>query len=366
MEDSYDTRWYWFWLNQLEGIGNAKIRKLLELFQSPKEIYFGKETQFLTLPQLSAKDIGTLLSDQNKIRIRKEYEDFLKKQIRFLVPEDPAYPKRLLQLYDRPFILYYKGTVPSEKRKAAAIVGARKCSAYGRAAAGELGRLLAKHGVDVISGLAAGIDYEAHYACLHGGGTTYAVLAGSVETCYPAQNFNLYMDILESGGGILSEYPPGVAPRPGMFPARNRIISGLADAVVVVEAGEKSGALITAAQALEQNRSVFAVPGRIGDPCSIGCNELIREGAGVVASWDRFLEEIGCAPPVKKTKNENLALAPPEKMLYSLLLDFTPRSLETLLAESGLPVAKITKALVSLELQSLIKEISKNFYVRIM
>jgi len=230
----------------------------------------------------------------------------------------------------------------------------------------ELGRVLATAGAQVISGLALGIDVAAHQGAVLAGGTTFAVLAGGVDLCYPKQNFNTYVDIMRNGG-VISEFPDNTLTRPGMFPLRNRIISGLCDAVIIVEAGMKSGSLITAAQALEQNRQVYAVPGRIGDVNSEGCNHLIWQGAQIVCSYDDLLAELDLdISDSMKTNEKNILLASDEKMLYSQLLDFSPKSLETLIKETGMSQMQVFQALLTLELKGLIKEISKNFYIRIL
>ncbi len=288
-----DERKYWFWINNIPGIGNIKTRKLLEYYENdPYNVFNTSYDVLMSIDGITDKNALAILDYKQRDKIFRMYENFCNKDIRFVFPIDKEYPLRLRELYDKPLILYYKGSLPQKNRPSAAVVGSRNCSPYGRSVAKEIGRLLGTHGVNVISGLALGIDSEAHKGCVMSGGRTYAVLAGTAEQCYPAQNFNLYMDILNDGG-ILSEYPPGTKTVPGMFPMRNRIISGLADVVIVVEAGAKSGSLITVSQALEQNRQVMAVPGRLGDPSSIGCNELIADGARIINSYDTILDELG-------------------------------------------------------------------------
>ncbi|MCM1187661.1 MAG: DNA-processing protein DprA [bacterium] len=205
--------------------------------------------------------------------------------------EDPGYPDRLREIPDPPKILYYEGELPGEDKVSVAIIGARECSEYGKHVAARLGGLMGRNGVQVISGMARGIDGIAQSAALEAGGSSFAVLGSGVDVCYPAQNRELF-ERLKQAGGILSEYPPGTPARPGHFPPRNRIVSGLADAVVVVEARQKSGTLITVDMALEQGREVFAVPGRMTDSLSAGCNRLLKTGAGVLADEEEFLEEL--------------------------------------------------------------------------
>ncbi|MCM1096955.1 MAG: DNA-processing protein DprA [Ruminococcus flavefaciens] len=224
-------------------------------------------------------------------RENRAQEGGYREKMKRVYREDPDYPGRLREIPDSPKILYYEGRLPEEDRVSVAIIGARECSEYGRYVAAGLGALMGKNGVQVISGMARGIDGIAQAAALEAGGSSFAVLGSGVDVCYPAQNRELY-ERLKQSGGILSEYPPGTPARAGNFPPRNRIVSGLADAVVVVEAREKSGTLITVDMALEQGKEVFAVPGRLTDGLSAGCNRLLKMGAGILAGEEEFLEEL--------------------------------------------------------------------------
>lgn len=355
---------YWYWLNNIEGIGNAKIRNLLEMLGSPREIATAKEACLGQIPGLTQKDIFRLLDQAWRKECFEQYEQYKKEDLGILFPDHENYPDKLKELYDRPFVLYYYGRIPSSHRPTVSVVGSRNATAYGRSVAMELGRILAQNGVQVISGLAHGIDGEAHRGAVLAGGNTFAILAGGPDVCYPPDHYNLYMDIRKTGG-ILSEYPPGTRTVPGLFPMRNRIISGLSDAVIVVEAGTKSGSLITASFALDQNRRVFCVPGRIGDRASYGCNALIAQGAEIVTGYEELLTALGICEIRGANPLENLSLATDEKMLYSLLLDFTSKSLETLLEESHMEPGAIFTALIGLEMKGLIRETGKNFYVRL-
>lgn len=358
-------RKYWYWINNIEGIGNTKIRNLLNFTGDPSRIFEMDKSELLKVPSLTEKDTDNLLSVDLRKRIFEKYEKDLERGVKFVFPSEDEYPVKLKEIYDKPYILYYRGRLPSPERKQVAIVGSRNCSEYGRYVARELARVISGAGAEVISGLAYGIDSEAHKGAVMSGGITYGVLAGGVDKCYPPDNYNLYMDIVNSGG-ILSEYPGNSITRPGMFPLRNRIISGISDAVIVVEAGHKSGSLITAALALEQNREIYAVPGRIGDVTGRGCNELIAEGALVVTDFDSILTNLGLeSVKSKKIIKNDIALASDEKMLYSQLLDFTPRSLESLIIESKLNPEQVIRCLTGLEIKGVIREISKNYYTRV-
>lgn len=262
---------------------------------------------------------------------------------------DPDYPGRLREIPRPPRALYVEGRLPAEGQASVAIIGARDCSEYGRYVAERLGRLMGKNGVQVVSGMARGIDGIAQGAALEAGGSSFAVLGSGVDVCYPAQNRELY-ESLKVNGGILSEYPPGTPARAGNFPPRNRIVSGLADAVVVVEAREKSGTLITVDMALEQGKEVFAVPGRLTDGLSAGCNRLLKMGAGILTEEGEFLEELrgiserrqalfggcekgtaeNCCLPVGR---ERIILGDGELQAVYDALDFLPKSVEQIREE---------------------------------
>lgn len=212
-------------------------------------------------------------------------------EIRVLGRQDREYPQRLREIPGAPKALYVLGRVPEEHIPTVAVIGARDCSEYGKYVASCLGGALGRSGIQVISGMARGIDGIGQEAALDAGGSSFAVLGSGVDICYPAGNRRLY-EKLKRGGGILSEYPPGTPPIPRHFPPRNRIVSGLSDALVVVEAREKSGTLITVDMALEQGREVYVVPGRVTDPLSSGCNRLLKLGAGFLLDQEEFIEEL--------------------------------------------------------------------------
>ena len=260
--------------------------QLLEHFASPEEIYFAPEEELL-LAEGVTKTQCALLADKSLDRAEKVLEDCAKDGQFLLTMDDAAYPARLRNIYDPPLLLYGKGSLPLfDEEVAVTVVGTRSCTPYGVKAASELGYELAKQGALLVSGMAKGIDGEALRGALRAGGFTAAVLGGGADVVYPAANRRLYEDIAATGV-ILSEYPPGTEPRGEHFPVRNRLLSALSVATLVVEAPERSGALITAATALEQGREVFAVPGPFDAPMSRGCNGLIREGAGLVCeAWD--------------------------------------------------------------------------------
>lgn len=277
--------------------------------------------------------------------------------------EDKCYPRRLRSLPRMPEGLYVRGSLPEEGRPSAAIVGARMCSAYGKQEAYDFAKVLALHGVDIISGLAYGIDASAHEGALAGGGKTHCVLGCGVDICYPRENYPLYREILKSGGGVLSEFPPKSAPAAWHFPIRNRIISGLADVVLVVEAREKSGSLITADYALEQGKAVFALPGRVSDALSRGCNYLIYQGAGIAFDPGCILEELGIEYGRTSGAKEKCkkVFDGDEENVYRHL-EILPKSIGNLVAETELPVQKLARILVLLQSMGYAVEEPRNYW----
>ena len=275
------------------------------------------------------------------------------------------YPEKLNNYPKMPEILFVKGRLPDRKKPSIAIVGARACSTYGRIQAFRYAKVLSSAGVQIISGMAYGIDAEAHKGALEGGTATYAVLAGGVDICYPAGNKALYERILREGGGIISEQPPGMRARNYFFPARNRIISGLADMVLIVEAREKSGSLITAQWALDQGKTVYAIPGPVNEELSIGCHKLIYDGAGIAYSPEILLRELGMnyENKVKSDSKNDLGLASDLKLVFSCL-DLGPKSMDFLIQKTGLPPRQIGSLLLELKLSGLIREIGRHYYIK--
>ena len=292
-------------------------------------------------------------------------EEKPEERIRQISSKSAEYPQKLNNYPKMPEILFMKGNLPDAKKPTAAIVGARACSPYGRIQAFRYAKILSSAGVQIISGMAYGIDAEAHKGALEGGTPTYAVLAGGVDICYPSGNRPLYARILRENGGILSEQPPGMRARNYFFPARNRIISGLADLVLIVEAREKSGSLITAQWALDQGKIVYAVPGPVNEALSMGCHKLIYDGAGIAYSPEILLRELGlnCENKVKSPEKNDLGLASDLKLVYSCL-DLRPKSTDFLIQKTGLPPEKIGSLLLELKLSGLVREIGRHYYIK--
>ncbi|HIX49523.1 MAG TPA: DNA-processing protein DprA [Candidatus Mediterraneibacter caccavium] len=362
---------YEYWLADLNGIPLSKKILLRKCVKAAEELYYMEETQMRKFEFLDEGERNTIQQARKQRDPGAEYDAMVKKGIRFVPWFSDEYPKCLKEIADYPYALYVKGSLPDEKSRRAAVIGARRCTPYGEKYAVEFARTLAGMGVEIISGMARGIDGMGHRGALLGGGRTYAVLGCGVDVCYPKEHIGLYVDILEQGGGILSEFPPGTAPLGRHFPARNRIISGLADAVLVMEAGRKSGSLITVDMALDQGRDVYALPGPVNSPLSDGCNRLIRQGAGILLSPESLAEEWGLsgkgvqpggkAPAKKDGKNEKV-LETKEKLVYSCL-GLYPKGVDQVAAETKLDIKDVMELLVTLELEGYIREISKNQYI---
>lgn len=329
-------RAYMLWLCSLPGIGNVRGERLLNLCGgSARNLYHAPG-------ELWSKVVGEKTYEKVKEftegwKVQEEYEKLREKGIGFVCRCEDTYPERLRNIPDAPLGLFYRGSLPKQDVPSAAVIGARDCSEYGSYVARELGRFLGERGVNVISGMARGIDGICQSAALERGGASFGVLGCGVDICYPRENRRLYIQ-LSSQGGLLSSYVPGTEPRPGNFPPRNRIVSGLADAVVVVEARNKSGTLITVDMALEQGKEVYVVPGRITDRLSDGCNSLLRQGARVFLSPEDFWEELSRDFHRKNPKyalrerrveggKKERELAPELQQIWEAL-DFTPRTLE--------------------------------------
>lgn len=333
----------------IKGIGPVSVKKLMQEAGAIGKICdLPDERLRKLLGEKRADCFRRGMDERSRRAAQRRYYHMKERGIFFLPLWDEAYPARLKEVADAPLALYGKGSLPESGKKTAAIVGARSCSVYGCEAAKYFAAGLAKEGIVIVSGMARGIDGIAQLAALDAGESSIAVLGCGVDICYPPENWPLY-ERLEKEGCLLSEYPPGTEPQARLFPPRNRIISGLSDLVLVTEAGEKSGTMITVDMALEQGRDVFAVPGRITDRCSRGCNELIRSGAGMATGIETLLKELktgkqsgqwrqGNGPGNDRPQKDGISLQKEEKMENVIsgsltqrvleVLDYTPRSLD--------------------------------------
>ena len=270
---------YWLWLAALKGVGPVTQRNLVKEFGSPRAVHSAKQEELRATKGLSAQVIETITDSRSMDQAKQTEELMLRLEIKLLSFIDPFYPASVNIFANQPAVLYYKGTL-RPPQSSVGIVGSRRCTAYGKQVAAEAAAFLAQQGITVVSGLAKGIDSYAHTACLKEGGYTLAFIANGPDICYPPEHRLLMDEILENGA-LLSPYPPGTRPRQEYFPLRNRLLSAWVDQLLVVEAGERSGALITAGYAMEQKRRVFAVPNSIYLPVSFGTNRLLQKGAEV-------------------------------------------------------------------------------------
>ena len=354
------------WFADIRPLSNRKKLLLCRDYKSAESLYNIEEIHLRSRDYLTEKDVRMILDAQKKSveRLNEDWQRLVEQNIKAITYEDSYYPEKLRNISDPPYVLYVKGKLPDEDKPAAAIVGARRCTPYGEEMALIYGEKLAEAGVQIISGMAKGIDGAGQRGALNRDGCTYGILGSGVDICYPREHIGLYMDI-QKKGGILSEQPPGEAPLPAHFPQRNRIISGLADVVLVIEAKERSGSLITADLALEQGKDVYALPGPVTSPASSGCHRLIRQGAGILLSPEDLLLElnIGCAKCMQNSVKNKKVLESTENMLYSCLGLF-PKGVNQLTEETGLSSKEVIETLITLQIRGLVREISKNYYVR--
>ncbi len=348
---------WWLALSLTPGIGSVLIKRLLDRFKTPEAVFQASLKELSEVEGLGEKVARPIVSGPLENEIEKELS--LIKEIggRIVTLGDDSYPRRLRDIYDPPALLYVRGELKKEDELAVSIVGSRRTSPYGRWITERMGQELAQNGVTVVSGMARGIDSVAHLGAIAGGGRTVAVLGCGVDVVYPPENRNLMAKIIDHGA-VISEFSMSSPPEGGHFPKRNRIISGLSRGVVVVQANEKSGSLITAGYALEQGREVFAVPGNVGAEGSRGTNRLIREGAKMVESSADILEEI--LPQwsreekgIEKDEGPGKDLTGEEKTLYELLGE-TPMHIDAIIRDSRLDPGKVSSHLLNLELKGVI------------
>ncbi len=369
---------YAYWLSCIQGCTPRVRRSLFAVCAHAGEVYELGEESLEKIPGLMHKDVLHIIQSKKTWDIDQKWHELSDSKICFVSMEQPAYPDQLRELSDAPYGIFYRGRLPVPDQLRVAVVGARMCSEYGRTVARELARELAARDAAVVSGMARGIDAAGHRGALDSGGDTYAVLGCGVDVCYPNYHRQLY-DEIGLHGGLLSEYPPLTHPVPAYFPRRNRLISVLSDAVFIIEAKEKSGSLITADCALEQGRDVYALPGRITDALSAGCNRLIAQGAGILLSVEDALAELSLSAVHKKEKNsapqstlksgnceifDNLhkfSLEKAELLVYGCL-GLLPTGFEELLEKTGLDIQALSRILAALLQKHCIEEVFKNYY----
>lgn len=354
-----------YWLCQIPFLGPGTMGRMKEKAESVSALFNIEEKNWVEWKILNEGQAESLKNEKRNFgRIAEEYHSLEKRRIKFITILDKEYPNRLRQIKNYPWGMYVRGVLPEDNRPSLAIVGSRLATRYGMELARCFGEELGRAGVQILGGLAAGIDAAGHNGALQGGGKTFGVLGCGVNICYPRENYPLF-ERLASEGGIISEFPLGSRPLAQHFPVRNRIISGLSDAVLVVEARERSGSLITAGFALDQGKEVFAVPGRVTDPGSAGCNQLIQNGAPLIQNPGDILEFFGICyeKRLKIHEKSEKGLAKKEKMVYSVL-DLQPKNIDDVVKEAGLPLSEGMMILLDLELKGFAVHEGGNYYSR--
>ncbi|MDQ2717369.1 MAG: DNA-processing protein DprA [Chloroflexota bacterium] len=355
---SLDELAYWIAFSRVIGIGPVYFRRLLDFFQEEIMLAWKADSRELARAGLGQKLIESFLKQRAAIEPLHELELLERRRIRVITWKDATYPPALRKTPSAPFVLYTCGVLSREDQFALAIVGTRRMSAYGRLVTERFANDLAQGGVTIVSGLALGVDTVAHTAALDAGGRTLAVLASGLDILYPESNRGLARRIVESGqGALVSEFPLGVAPDSRNFPARNRIIAGLSLGVLVTEAPEQSGALITANFALEQGRDVFAVPGNMFARGSNGVNKLIQEGATLVTSVQDVLEALNLFTIPQCVELQEVLPDNDEERILLTLLSHEPRHVDDLIRKAELPTMTVTATLMTMELKGMIKQV---------
>ena len=351
------------WLNSI-GINNLRIKELRSIFTDLRELWTIKEQTLVNLGILKTDSIDKILQHRKNDFLDKLLLKINQENIEIMTVLDDNYPIGLDNINDNPMVLYYKGEYKEEDNLAIGVVGSRKATAYGKWACEKFTKELVGLGVTIISGLALGIDTVAHKTALEAGGRTIGILGNGVDIVYPKTNNKLYKDI-SNNGCVLSEFPLGTQPLQYNFPQRNRIISGLSLGIVVIEAKEKSGSLITAHSAIDQGKEVFSVPGNINSIFSTGTNRLIKDGAKVLMDLDDIIEEIYELRVKKTEKQKNdidySNLSEDELKIMKLILD-GPVHADTIVLKSGIDISTVISILTILELKGLIRELSSRFF----
>ncbi len=355
---------YWLGFNLVKGIGPAKMQALIGAFGSLDTAWRATEFELRKIG-FDQRAINSFIAARAELDLDERLAQVQTAGINLITWESPDYPAYLREIPNAPPVLYAQGRIKEADKWAVAIVGTRRLTSYGRQVTRDLTVGLVRNGVTIVSGLARGIDSVAHQTAVDAGGRTIAVLGSGLDCIYPSENRRLASQIIDGRGAVISEYALGVHPDARNFPPRNRVISGLSLGVIVVEAGERSGALITSKFALEQDREVFAVPGNINSPVSRGPNRLIQRGAKLVTSADDVLEELNLTMVAEKTA---VQLALPESAEEAALmahLSAQPVHIDELSRATGMAASLISSTLTLMELKGMVQQVGGMNYARI-
>lgn len=350
-------------LNMVPSLSARKIRTLLACLPGAESAWSAPLSDLKLLE--GWEDLAEkFVLERREIDVFREWEKLKENDFIFIADTDNRYPALLKQIPSPPIGIYVQGDADLNQ-SSLAVVGSRKATYYGREVALKLAGEIAAAGLTVVSGMALGIDTYAHRGALESTGKTVAVLGSGLDICYPSQNVSLKKKIA-ARGAVVSEFPPGTKPLPSHFPQRNRIISGLSLGTLVIEAPEKSGALITADFALEQGREVFAVPGSIGSPYSRGCHRLIKQGAKLVENVDDILEELGFpgSKPSGYLQQQRIAFLTPEENILFSIISYHPSHLDEIVRHSPLSVSQASSLLLNMEIKGVIRQLSGKYFIR--
>ncbi len=360
---------YWLGLSFVPGVGDVGYKNLISRFHNPRAVFEASVKELDDVDGIGEKAAEAIKNFSDWDRVDAEVRNLRRLGFKLVAVTDKDYPKNLSKIYCPPPILYLRGEMCADDELALAVVGTRAADRYGRLVTEGLASELASMGITIVSGMARGIDSVAHAAALKSGGRTIAVLGSGLDVIYPPENKNLYNQISQNGA-VISEFPLGSDPDAVNFPKRNRIISGLSLGVLVIQASEKSGSLITASFALEQNREVFAVPGNISSKVSRGTNALIKRGAKLVDGVEDILGEISAFRRLKPTESPVditrilERLKEDDKIIFSALKS-EPIHIDDVITQSGIPPQKVLSILLSLELEGLVTQLpGKMFQLR--
>ena len=352
---------YWVGFSLIPGIGRVRFAQMENYFGNLENAWQAGPAD-LKHSGLDSNAIRAITTWRPKISLEAEMEKIDRYGVKVFTCHDPGYPTRLKEIYDYPPLIYVRGSLLAEDEWCLAVVGTRRATVYGRQVTEEMVADLAKSKITIVSGLAKGIDSVAHNSALEAGGRSIAVFACGLDTVYPSENVNLARRIMQQGA-LISEYPLGTRPRADNFPRRNRIMSGMSLGVLVVEAGETSGAMITAHLALEQNREVLAIPGSILSPASRGTNQLIQEGAKLVGDYTDILEELNLTAVAHQIEMKEIIPASDTESLLLKQLSAEPTHIDEICRNSGLPVSTVSGTLTMMELKGLVRQVGTMNYI---
>ncbi len=365
MHKSSDSSLYWIGLNSIPGVGRTTFRKLVSTFGSPEGALFASKDELERIDGLPGKVIGEIMAFPWREHAEKEISAAKESGVTVVTASDPAYPENLRATPDPSLYLYVKGALLPDDARAVAIVGTRNPTHYGLTMAHRIAYELAASGVTIVSGMARGVDTQAHKSALAARGRTIAVLGCGIDRAYPPENRSL-MEQIAGSGAVVTENPFGTPPEAGYFPARNRVISGLSRGTVIIEAAEDSGSLITANYTLQQGRRLFAVPGNIGSPNSRGTNSLIKQGALLVESAEDVLTglKLPRAQDARDRETRPLPALPDDELTVYRRITNEPKHIDVIMNESGATAGRINAVLINLELKGLVKQLPGKYFIK--